>query len=67
MLIRSKQQNSLVEFDGNGVFWQGGYVFCACGGASIPLMLTSDKQEIEELLDGIQKAYASGREIYVIK
>lgn len=67
MLIRSKKENALVEFNGNGVFWAGGYMCCACNGATVKLKATKDFQESSKLIDEIQDAFLSGERIFVIE
>lgn len=67
MLIRVKNENVLVDFNGNGVFWAGGYVCCACNGVNVKLKSTSDFQESSKILDKIQNAFLDGEKIIVIE
>lgn len=67
MLIRSKSYNALVDFNGNGIFWHGGDICCACGGMSIKIKSTSDFQESSKVIDTIQEAFLRGEEIVTIE
>ena len=67
MLIRSKSENVLVDFNESGVFWAGGYICCGCNGVTVKLKSTSSYQESSKLLDEIQEAYIRGEKIFTIE
>lgn len=67
MLIRSRKENSLVDFNGTGAFWSSGYLCCACNGATVKLKSTSNFQESSKLLDEIQESFIRGDEIVTIE
>lgn len=67
MLIRSKTENSLVDFNGNGVCWSNGYVGCMCGGGFVKIKNSRDFVESQKIIDAIQAAYLAGEKIIEIE
>lgn len=66
MLIRSKSENTLIDFNGNGVLWNGGYVGCMCGGGFVKIKSTSDATVTKSIVDKIQDAYLNGERVVEI-
>jgi len=67
MLIRSKNENTLVDFNGSGVFWHSGAVVCACGGTLVKIKGVRNAQETEAVINKIQEAYLKDERIVVIE
>ena len=67
MLIRSKSENSLIDFNGNGICCSNGYVGCMCGGGFIKIKSTRDYTESKQIIDMIQTAYLAGEKIVEIQ
>lgn len=67
MLIRVKQENILIDFTGNGIFFEGGYICCSCGGRAVHIKASNEFNQASKLLDEIQNAYLSGEKIFVIE
>lgn len=66
MLIRSKTENALVDFNGNGICWNNGSVGCMCNGGFIRIKSTKEFTETKNIIDTIQKAYLAGEKIVEI-
>lgn len=67
MLIRSKKENTLIDFNGNGIMWSGGYVGCVCNGGFIKIKSAPDTTVTKEVIDKIQDAYLNGDKIVEIE
>lgn len=67
MLIRSKSENTLIDFNGAGVLCDNGYVGCMCGGGFVKIKNTQEFTESSKIIDCIQKAYLNGDKIVEIE